>query len=25
LLAAQQKAAPVTLAADDHHIQGVQP
>ncbi|UXC91535.1 cell wall hydrolase [Sphingobium sp. RSMS] len=25
MLARQQKAAPVTLAADDHHIQGVQP
>ncbi|EQB07050.1 cell wall hydrolase [Sphingobium indicum] len=25
MLARQQKAAPVTLAADDHHLQGVQP
>lgn len=25
MLARQQKAAPVALAADDHHIQGVQP
>ncbi|GFZ94528.1 MULTISPECIES: cell wall hydrolase [Sphingobium] len=25
MLARQQKASPVTLAADDHHLQGVQP